>query len=75
MRKAMVEITMGQAKFNSEFDIADTTKEYEVADEAWKQALLFAETQTISTYGHRLPIYEFAEELKNLDYTYTIKEV
>lgn len=75
MRKAMIDVTLNQANFHSEYDIDESTKEYEVADEAYRLALLFAETQTRATYGRMIPMYEFAEVLRSLDYTYEIKEV
>lgn len=74
MRKAIIKVSLGKANYTSEFDIDKYTKEYEIADEAWITALRFAELQVRSKYGYMLPMYEFSDILKDLEYEYEIKE-
>lgn len=46
--------------------------EYVIADEAYRLALLFANTRVIAEYGHSLSGYEFGKFLEDMDYDYTI---
>ena len=46
--------------------------EYAIADEAYRLALLFAETRVLAEYGHALSGYEFGRYLEDMDYNYTI---
>lgn len=77
MRKANIVVTLNGQVFATEFDITDETKEYQIADEAYRLGLLFAETQLIAKYGSRKRVSsnQFAETLRNLDYTYSIQEI
>lgn len=77
MRKANIVVSLNGKSFATEFDITDETKEYQIADEAYKLGLLFAETQLIAKYGSikRISSNQFAEILRNLDYTYSIQEI
>lgn len=46
--------------------------EYAIADEAYRLALLFAETCVMAEYGHALSGHEFGLFLEDMDYGYTI---
>ena len=74
MRKAIINVSLYDKTFTSEFEITDRIKEYEVADEAYRLALMFANTQVIALFGHKVSGSKFAEILSNLDYEYEIKE-
>lgn len=74
-RIATINVSMKGKSFTSTFPIEDNVKEYQVADEAYRLSLMFADTQIIAHYGHRVSSYEFAEIIRDLDYDYEIKEV
>lgn len=70
---ATIVCSINGKKFKTSFDISATTPEYLVADEAYRVAMLFAETQFIAQYGYRpASSHEFAKFLSSLDYSYTI---
>lgn len=75
MRRAYVNVTFAGKSFKSNFDIEDHIQEYQVADEAYRLAMLFAETQVIAEYGHMVSFHKFVELLQQLDYNYYIMEV
>lgn len=72
MRKAVINISLYDKSFTSEFEIAEKVQEYEIADEAYRLALMFANTQVIALFGHRVSGNKFAEILGDLNYEYTI---
>lgn len=70
---ATIVCSINGKEFKTSFDISATTPEYLVADEAYRVAMLFAETQFIAQYGYRpAGSHEFAKFLSSLDYSYTI---
>lgn len=70
---ATIECSINGKEFKTSFDITEATPEYLVADEAYRVAMLFAETQFIAQYGYRpASSHEFAKFLSSLDYSYTI---
>lgn len=74
-RIATIRVYLKGKTFVSEFPINDYIQEYQIADEAWRLALHFADTQAIAMYGHDIPSAKFNELLNDLDYTYEIKEI
>ena len=74
MRKVTVTVSFCEKSFESKFEIEDHIKEYQISDEAYRLALLFAKTQIIAKFGHMVPFYKFAPMMETLDYQYTIKE-
>lgn len=48
--------------------------EYVIADEAYRLALIFADTCALADYGHRIPSYQFATYLEDLDYDYSFMQ-
>lgn len=74
-KKATITVSLNNKSFVTSFDTREDVKEYEIADEAYRVGLMFAETQAIATYGKRPPEFKFAEFLRNLDYDYKIEEV
>lgn len=46
--------------------------EYAVADEAYRVAMLFAETRIIAERGYMVSSYEFGQILEDLDYDYSL---
>ena len=74
-RTAIITVSMKDKSFTSSFPIEDHIKEYQVADEAYRLGLMFADTQLIARYGYRVSSTVFAEALRELDYSYEIKEV
>ena len=75
MRKATIIVSLNGKSFETSFEIDERVEEYEIADEAYRVGLLFADTQMIATYGHRVSDYKFAEFLRKLEYEYKIEEV
>lgn len=73
-RIATINVSLKGKSFTSKFPIDDNVQEYQIADEAYRLGLLFAETQILSLYGHRISSYEFASFISDLNYTYNIKE-
>lgn len=73
-RTAVINITMGDKSFSTSFPIEPYIKEYQIADEAYRLAMLFADTQIMARYGHKLSSKKLSNVLQELDYTYEIKE-
>lgn len=71
---AIITCSIEDATFESHFAIDKGTPEYMIADEAYRLAILFAQTQFIARFGHLISGYDFGEFLKKLDYDYKIKE-
>lgn len=70
---ATIVCSVNGKEFKTSFEINATTPEYLIADEAYRIAMLFAETQFIAQYGYRpAGSHEFAKFLSSLDYSYTI---
>lgn len=70
---ATIVCSINGKEFKTSFAISPTTPEYLIADEAYRIAMLFAETQFIAQYGYRpASSHEFAKFLSSLDYSYTI---
>lgn len=74
-RVATITVSMKDKSYTDTFPIEDHVKEYQVADEAYRLGLIFADTQIIARFGRRISSSEFADALRELDYTYEIKEV
>lgn len=71
--KATINCAVNGKHFTTTFDVTASTPEYLIADEAYRVAMLFAETQFIAQYGYRpAGSHEFAKFLSSLDYSYTI---
>ena len=71
--KATINCVVNGKRFTTTFDITASTPEYLIADEAYRVAMLFAETQFIAQYGYRpAGSHEFAKFLSSLDYSYSI---
>lgn len=75
MRKATIIVSLNDKSFETSFEIDEFVQEYQIADEAYRVGLLFANTQIIATYGHRVSEHKLAEILRKLEYDYTIEEV
>lgn len=71
---AIITCSIEDATFESHFAIDKGTPEYMIADEAYRLAILFAQTQFIARFGRLIFGYDFGEFLKKLDYDYKIKE-
>lgn len=74
MRIAIIDVTLKDKTFKSEFPIAQDTPEYKIADEAFRLGMLFANTQMLAKFGRQISVHEFAEFIKDLDYNYEIRE-
>lgn len=74
MKKATIEVSLKGKTFVSEFPIEKTTKEYEIEDEAYRVAMLFAYTRILAEYNYPISDYEFGKFIENLDYNYKIQE-
>lgn len=71
---AIITCSIENKTFESHFPIDRETPEYMIADEEYRLAILFAQTQFIAKFGRIISGYDFGEFLKNLDYDYKIKE-
>ena len=70
---ATIVCSVNGKEFKTSFNISEKTPEYLIADEAYRVAMLFAETQFIAQYGYRpANSHEFAKFLSSLNYSYTI---
>lgn len=74
MKIAIINVTLNDKNFTSQFPIDENVQEYQIADEAYRLSMLFADTQVLATYGHRISSSEFAKFISNLDYNYKIEE-
>lgn len=63
---AIITCSIEDATFESHFAIDKETPEYMIADEAYRLAILFAQTQFIARFGRLISGYDFGEFLKNL---------
>ena len=73
-RIAIINVSLKGKTFTSKFPIDETVQEYQIADEAYRLGLMFADTQVLAIYGHKISSYKFAEFLNDLEYNYEIKE-
>ena len=71
--KVTITCSINDHSYETQFICEPTTKEYIIADEAYRIAILFASTQAIVKYGHPIDGHQLAEFLKDLDYNYTIQ--
>lgn len=74
MRKVKVTVSFCGKSFESTYEVDEHVQEYQISDEAYRLAMLFAETQVIARYGHMVSVHKFADMLKFLDYEYSIEE-
>lgn len=72
--KVKITVTLNKKSFISTYETSNETPEYKIADDAFRVALLFAETQVFATFGHAISGYEFGKFIENLDYKYEILE-
>lgn len=70
MKKVSIKISIRDHSFVSSFE--SDAPEYAIADEAYRLALMFADTRVLAEYGHPLSGYEFGAFLEDLEYDYTI---
>ncbi len=73
MRTVKVNVSFLGKTFESTYQVEDNVEEYKISDDAYRLAMLFAETQVIAKYGHMIPIHKFSDLLQDLDYEYTIE--
>lgn len=74
MKNVTISVSLKDKSFESKFKIEDSIPEYIIADEAYALAMRFAHTRMIATFGHKLPIHQFSDFLKELNYNYVIEE-
>lgn len=67
-----IDISIDDHDFGSTFTLPNDVSEYVIADEAYRLALLFAETRAIADTGVTPSPRELAEYLKKTTYEYTI---
>lgn len=72
MRKIIITVTHFDHSFISEMTCDEHTLAYQIEDEVFRIALLFAETRVLALYG-RMSLDLLGEVLKDIDYDY--KEV
>ncbi len=70
MTTILIRVKFFDQAFEERFETEKDTPEYKLADEAYRVALLFAETQIYATYGHMVSAHEFGRLLEHLDYEY-----
>lgn len=68
-------ITLGEAKFETTTVFDQQVPVYVISDEAYRLAMIFAETQYIAKYGRPIEMHQFADMLTELDYSYSINGV
>lgn len=71
---AVISCSIEDRNFTTKFPISKTIPEYMIADEAYRLAIIFAQTQYIAKFGYLSSDYDFGIFLKNLDYNYKIEE-
>lgn len=70
MQTVNIKVTVRGHSFATQFQ--SDKPEYAIADEAYRLALMFANTRVIAEYGHALSGHEFGKFLEDMDYDYTI---
>ena len=71
---AVIYCSIEDRNFTTIFPISKTTPEYIIADEAYRLAIIFAQTQYSAKFGYLSSDHDFGIFLKNLDYNYKIEE-
>lgn len=71
---AVISCSIEDKNFTTKFPISKTIPEYMIADEAYRLAIIFAQTQYIAKFGYLSSNHDFGIFLKNLDYNYKIEE-
>lgn len=71
---AIISCSIEDKDFTTKFPISKTTPEYIIADEAYRLAIIFAQTQYIVKFGYLSSDHNFDIFLKNLNYNYKIEE-
>lgn len=74
MKRVTISCHLGQEEFSCTFVPSYEMPEYMIADEAWRLALLFAETQAIATIGPGFSMHDLAVLLEQLTYDYKVEE-
>lgn len=72
MKTAKIEVSLHGHSFKTSFQFDGP--EYLIADEAYRLALIFANTRVIAEYGHPISGHEFGKLLEDMEYEYTISE-
>lgn len=71
---AVISCSIEDKNFTTKFPISKTIPEYMIADEAYRLAIIFAQTQYIAKFRYLSSDHDFGIFLKNLDYNYKIEE-
>lgn len=75
MTKITINCSVNGQTFQTVRTVERRPADYEVADEAYVIALMFAETQMLKKYGCVISDWEYGKFLSTLDFSYTIEEV
>ncbi len=73
-RICIITCSINSNSFTTSFYLEHEVPEYVLADEAWRVALLFAQTQAIAALGCCYSSHQFAKFMEDLKYDYIIKE-
>lgn len=74
MKRVTISCKLGDEEFHCTFAPSYEMPEYMIADEAWRLALLFAETQAAATIGPGFSMHDLAVLLEQLTYNYKVEE-
>lgn len=74
MRKVTITVTFMDKTYTSTFEAEPHVQEYEISDYAYELAMLFADTQILAKFGHKVDFHTYGKLLQDLDYDYKIEE-
>lgn len=75
MTKITINCSIDNHTFSTTRTLERRPQEYEIADEAYTVALMFAYTQMLAKFGYALSDWEYGKFLSTLDFEYKIEEV
>ena len=76
MKTAVISVSLFHSKIlENRFLIDSETKEYEIADRAFRLAIMLAKIKATAEYGPESSDYELGKWLNKIEYDYHIEEI
>ena len=76
MKTAVISVSLFHSKIlENRFLIDSETKEYEIADRAFRLAIMLAKIKATAEYGPEFSDYELGKWLNKIEYNYHIEEI
>ena len=76
MKTAVISVSLFHSKIlENRFLLDSETKEYEIADRAFRLAIMLAKIKATAEYGPEFSDYELGKWLNKIEYNYHIEEI